>query len=48
MVRLNNVWGVGGGIKPVKYLVSSGVTFLAVFTSVPDLYSFDADPDPAF
>jgi programmed cell death protein 4 len=36
MVRLDNVWGVGGGIKPVKYLVSSGVTFLAVFTSVPD------------
>ncbi len=32
MVRLDNVWGVGGGIKPVKYLVSSGVTyFLAVF-----------------
>jgi programmed cell death protein 4 len=22
MVRLDNVWGVGGGIKPVKYLVS--------------------------
>jgi hypothetical protein len=21
MVRLDNVWGVGGGIKPVKYLV---------------------------
>jgi hypothetical protein len=32
MVRLDNVWGVGGGIKPVKYLVSSGVAyFLAVF-----------------
>jgi programmed cell death protein 4 len=39
MVRLDNVWGVGGGIKPVKYLVSLGVTFLAVFTSVPDQYS---------
>jgi hypothetical protein len=35
MVRLDNVWGVGGGIKPVKYLVSSGVAyFLAVFLPV--------------
>jgi hypothetical protein len=40
MVRLDNVWGVGGGIKPVKYLVSSGVTsFSWFFTSVPDQYS---------
>jgi hypothetical protein len=31
MVRLDNVWGVGGGIKPVKYLVSLGVTVFAVF-----------------
>jgi hypothetical protein len=25
MVRLDNVWGVGGGIKPVKYLVSDSL-----------------------
>jgi hypothetical protein len=48
MVRLDNVWGVGGGIKPVKYLVSLGLTFLTVFPSVSDPYSFDTDPDPAF
>ena len=25
MVRLDNVWGVGGGIKPVKYLVRTAM-----------------------
>jgi hypothetical protein len=49
MMRLDNVWGVGGGIKPVKYLVSSGIfLFSCFFTSVLDPYSFDTDPDPAF
>jgi hypothetical protein len=41
MVRLDNVWGVGGASKPVKYLVSH---ILAVKTSVSDPYSFDMDP----
>jgi programmed cell death protein 4 len=48
MVRLDNVWGVGGSIKPVKYLVSSGVTYLTVSTSVQDPYSFYTDPDLSF
>ena len=37
MVRLDNVWGVGGGIKPVKYLV--GYPFLLLKTEP----SFDPD-----
>ena len=30
LVRLDNVWGVGGGIRPVKYLVSSNAFYRGV------------------
>ena len=30
LVRLDNVWGVGGGVRPVKYLVKKIVMLLKV------------------
>lgn len=36
LVRLDNVWGVGGGVRPVKYLVKQIVLLLKEY-----LYSGD-------
>ena len=36
MVRLDNVWGVGGGVRPVKYLIKQIVMLLKEY-----LYSGD-------
>jgi len=37
MVRLDNVWGVGGGIRPVKYLVKKIVLLLKEFLCSQDV-----------
>lgn len=37
MVRLDNVWGVGGGIKPVKYLVKKIVLLLKEYLCSCDI-----------
>jgi len=37
MVRLDNVWGVGGGIKPVKYLVKQIVLLLKEYLCSCDI-----------
>lgn len=36
IVRLDNVWGVGGGIRPVKYLVKKMVLLLKEYLSAGD------------
>jgi programmed cell death protein 4 len=55
MVRLDNVWGVGGGIKPVKYLVSRiSSCFYQYFGSIHYIrfriqhFWLNTDPDPEF
>ena len=30
-MRLDNVWGVGGGIRPVKYLVCTILSFVCLY-----------------
>ena len=46
MVRLDNVWGVGGGIKPVKYLVRTAMPRVRIkekrtsFYNHPTIYNF--------
>ncbi|XP_077992297.1 programmed cell death protein 4-like isoform X2 [Glandiceps talaboti] len=37
MVRLDNVWGVGGGIRPVKYLIKKMVLLLKEYLSSGDI-----------
>ena len=37
LVRLDNVWGVGGGTRPVKYLVKQMVLLLEEFLSSSDI-----------
>ncbi|CAB0019291.1 unnamed protein product [Nesidiocoris tenuis] len=37
LVRLDNVWGVGGGIRPVKYLVRQMVLLLREFINSGDV-----------
>lgn len=36
MVRLDNVWGVGGGVRPVKYLIKKIVLLLKEYLSSGD------------
>ena len=37
MVRLDNVWGVGGGVRPVKYLVKKIVLLLKEYLCSGDI-----------
>ncbi|XP_076053110.1 programmed cell death 4 [Oratosquilla oratoria] len=37
LVRLDNVWGVGGGTRPVKYLIKKMVMLLQEFLSSSDI-----------
>ena len=37
LVRLDNVWGVGGGIRPVKYLVKKIVLLLKEYLCSCDI-----------
>ena len=37
LVRLDNVWGVGGGIRPVKYLVKKIVLLLKEYLCSGDV-----------
>lgn len=37
LVRLDNVWGVGGGTRPVKYLVKKMSLLLEEFLSSADI-----------
>lgn len=37
LVRLDNVWGVGGGTRPVKYLVKKMVLLLQEYLSSADI-----------
>ncbi|CAH1784453.1 unnamed protein product [Owenia fusiformis] len=37
IVRLDNVWGVGGGIRPVKYLINRMVLLLKEYLSSGDI-----------
>ena len=37
LVRLDNVWGVGGGTRPVKYLVKKMVLLLQEYLSSSDI-----------
>ena len=37
MVRLDNVWGTGGGIRPVKYLTKKIVLLLEEYLSSKDI-----------
>lgn len=37
LVRLDNVWGVGGGTRPVKYLVKQMVMLLEEYLSSSDI-----------
>ncbi|KAG1659234.1 Programmed cell death protein 4 [Nymphon striatum] len=37
LVRLDNVWGVGGGIRPVKYLIKKMVMLLKEYLSSSDI-----------
>lgn len=38
MVRLDNVWGVGGGVRPVKYLVKKIVLLLKEYLCSGDIH----------
>jgi len=37
LVRLDNVWGVGGGIRPVKYLIKKIIALLKEYLSSGDI-----------
>ncbi len=37
LVRLDNVWGVGGGVRPVKYLIKKIVLLLKEYLSSSDI-----------
>ncbi|XP_052772397.1 programmed cell death protein 4-like [Mya arenaria] len=37
IVRLDNIWGIGGGIRPVKYLVKQMVLLLKEYLSSSDI-----------
>lgn len=37
LVRLDNVWGVGGGLRPVKYLIRQMNLLLQEYLSSSDL-----------
>lgn len=37
LVRLDNVWGLGGGLRPVKYLTRQMTLLLQEFVSSGDL-----------
>lgn len=37
LVRLDNVWGVGGGLRPVKYLIRQMNLLLQEYLSSGDL-----------
>lgn len=37
LVRLDNVWGVGGGIRPVKYLIKKIVMLLKEYLCSGDI-----------
>lgn len=37
LVRLDNVWGIGGGLRPVKYLISQMNLLLKEYLSSGDL-----------
>lgn len=38
LVRLDNVWGVGGGLRPVKYLIRQMNLLLQEYLSSSDLH----------
>lgn len=38
LVRLDNVWGVGGGLRPVKYLVRQMNLLLQEYLSSSDIH----------
>ena len=40
MVRLDNVWGVGGGIKPVKYLVRTAMARVRIKGKRTSFYNY--------
>ena len=37
LVRLDNVWGVGGGLRPVKYLIKQIVLLLKEYLCSGDI-----------
>ncbi len=37
LVRLDNVWGVGGGVRPVKYLVKKIIMLLKEYLCCGDI-----------
>lgn len=37
LVRLDNVWGIGGGLRPVKYLIGQMTLLLKEYLSSGDL-----------